>query len=305
MTSTDLQQGDAEMRSQFFDKTVKGFADAQYKFKQSLNISPTSAWKNFFYREDPDALSAPGQESFRGIPRGANFPQAAVEWQRISKSIEKYGAEDFIYWEDIISDDVPVQERTLFRIAEATAKAVDDRIWIDLEGARTIGDGTTLSVQTFAVGRNNSTGEWGGTNSVASAAIIDDLLRAKQLIAEKNYPVENLEVWVSPRDYRSIMTHITNKGAQFPNMSNDVAMNGRAGKLAGIQIVISNSVTASNALVVVPKICATWKELKPLQTETIVDAFKGVKIRSVEMGVVQLTDPQAVVLIRGTQNTGA
>jgi len=303
--SIDDQQGDAILRSQFFDATVKGFATAMYKFKQSLNISSTSSWKNFFYREDPDTLVAPGAESFRDISRGANFPQASVEWQRIQKNIQKYGAEEFIYWEDIISNDVPIQERSLFRIAEAVTAAVDAQIWIDLGGAQYSSASaitSTAGIQAFNIGRDTTTpANFKPWNLSASAAIIDDLFRARQLIAEKNYDTANLEVWVSPRDLRSMMTWITDKGNQFSQFANDIAENGRVGKIAGIQVVVSNQVSASNALVVVPKICATWKELEPLQTTTIVDQYKGVKIRAVELGIVELTDPAACVLITGTQ----
>lgn len=299
MTSTDQTIGATDLRSQFFDKTVKGFATAMYKFKQGVTISPTSAWKNYYYREDPDPLTEPSINTTRGIPRGANFPQASVEWQKLSSTIEKYGMEDFVYWEDILSDDIDVMSRTMFRIAERVTKAVDDQIWSDFGGTEyASGDALTSSkgIQTIVLTR--SLAGW----DQSTGAIIDNLLHAKQLIAEKNYDTSNLMCFVNPKDYRSIMTYIADKGAQFPNFGEQVARNGQAGKLAGIQLVVSNSVSASNALVVVPRVCATWKELHPLTTTTIEDQYIGIKVRSVELGTLQLTDPNACVLITGTQH---
>lgn len=294
MTGTDSTVGSADLRSQFFDKSVKQIAKRMYKFKQSLTIVSTSAWKNYFYREDPTVLAGRGVQTVKGIPRGADFPQASVEWKRIQAVINKYGLEDFVYWEDILSDDVDVRDRTLYKIAEGVTKAVDDQILIDLGGNLAQGATDSTGTQTF----NINGYEWNET----SAAILDNLFRAKQLIAENNYDTSNLECWVSPRDMRSIMKWLSDKGTQFPQMANTIAENGRTLKLAGIQFVESNSMTSSNALVIVPKICATWKELVPLQTTTIEDQFKGIKIRSVEMGVTNLTDPLAVVRITGTQS---
>jgi len=53
--------------------------------------------------------------------------------------------------------------------------------------------------------------------------------------------------------------------------------------------------------VVVPQICATWKEAVPLTSTVIADPYKGVTIRAVEIGVTQVTDPKAIVLIKNTQ----
>jgi len=288
----DQEVGEVNIRAQFFDGVVKGFATASYKFKQAVNISPTSAWKNFFYRESPTALAGATGNTIEGIPRGAEFPQAVVQWERIQAVIKKYGLEDNIHWEDILTSDVDVQERTLFRIAEGVTKAVDDEIWDVLTESRS--PSAIQSVTLVTGGR----GSWNET----SAAIIDDLLEAKQKMAEQNYDVSNTMLFISPRDYRSIMKHLTDKGAQFPSLSTDIANNGVVGTLAGTTLVVSNSVTTSYALMVIPKRVGTWKELVPLQTTTKEDPYKSVTIRAVEMGTTQLTDPKAAVLIIGTQH---
>jgi hypothetical protein len=126
-------------------------------------------------------------------------------------------------------------------------------------------------------------------------------MHAKQLIGTYNYPTEGLMVFINNKDHRSIVNYLAEKGAQFPQIGNDMATNGKVGNLVGMQLVVSNSVPASYALVVVPKICGTWKEMVPLQTTTKEDPYKSLTVRAVEMGVTQLTDPKAVVLIKNTQ----
>lgn len=281
--------GTEKLRTQLYDGIVKGFALASYKFKQAVNISPTSAWRNFFYREDPDALTSPSGNSIKGIPRGAAFPQKSVTFERVEAVIEKYGLEDNIAWEDLVSDEVDVRNRTLLRIAEGVAKSVDDEIWDVLTESQSVTD-----IQSVTITHG---WEW----NTASAAIFDDLGAAKRLIATKNYPLGDLLCFISPQGQEDLDNYIFSKGAQAPQLGNSTAMNGNVGKVNGVTFIVSNSVTASYALVVVPKRCATWKALSPLQTITKEDPLKSLTIRSAEMGVTQLTDPKACVLIINTQ----
>ena len=132
-------------------------------------------------------------------------------------------------------------------------------------------------------------------------ANIEDLMKAKRLISEYGYDVSDLQCYVTPSDAANIVSYIVQKGAQFPNWAQTAGQNGSIGTIAGINIIESNSVTASYALVVVPKICGTWKELYPLSTTSVEEPYKGIKLRTVELGVTQLTDPKAVCLITTTQ----
>jgi hypothetical protein len=281
--------GQQEVRGTFYDKVVKQIAAQTYKFKQAVSVVPTSAWKNFFFREDTTVLTGQTGNAIGGIPRGAEFPQASANWTLIQSTIKKYGLEENIPYEDLISDEIDVRDRTLIKIAAGVAKAVDDEIWDTLTENR-----VPVAIQSITLGLNY---EWDSS----SAAIIDDLLQAKQLISEQNYDTEDLMAFVSPKDYRRIMNYLAEKGAQFPSVAAGVATNGVQGSVAGITLVTSNSVTASWALVVVPKRCGNWKELVALQTTTKEDPYKSLTIRAVEMGVTQLTDPKAVVLIKNTQ----
>jgi len=294
------------IRKEVIDGMVKQTAARAYKFKQAVAIVTTNAWKNTFFREDLTVLTGRSGNSQKGIPRGANFPQRVVKWQEVSVRVVKHGLEDNIIWEDIISGEINVQARTVIRLTEGVVKSVDDDIFNQLSQAgitnNNPGQGTNIVIQSFALGNVTDGGNW----DQSSAAIIDNLMKASQLIAENgNYAVNDLMCFVSPRDKRSIMKFLADKGAQWMPIATDIATNGRIATVAGVTIVESTSVPASYALVVKPKVCATWKSLVPLTSTTIEDPFKSVKIRVVEEGVVELTDPQAIVLIKGTQLTKA
>lgn len=284
----DNQVGTVDVRAQTFDSAIKQIATRKYKFKQAVTIASTGSWKNYFFREKQGVLVGQSGNAIKGVPRGAEFPHAVVEWDRIQTVISKYGLEGSIDYEEIISNEIDVRNRTLVKIAEGVTKAVDDEIYTVL--ADTDGAGGNISSFSAFAPWNHS-----------SAAILDDLGQAEQLIAENDYDTGDLMVFINPRDKRSMQKYLTDKGSQFPDVSGDIVRNGMIMKLLNYSIIVSRSVPASRALVVIPKRCATWKELDPLTTVTEDKPGIGIKIRTWEMGVTQLTDPKAVVLIAKTE----
>jgi len=297
MAAYGLQTGAENLRKEVVDKVIKQIAKPRYKFKQAVSITSSNAWKGTFFRESTDILAGKTGNATKEIPRGANFPQASPTWKEINSTIQKYGLEDTIFFEDIQTNDIDIQRRTMIKLTEGVVKAVDDEIWSVLtDGAAIIG-GSVNDIQSISIANNNA---WNGNSS----AIIDDLLNAKQLIGEANYDTESLICFLSLKDHRSIVNYVAEKGAQFDALGTDAARNGRMAGLAGIKFVLSNSVAASYALVVKPKTVGTWRATLPLSSDVKVEAFKGTRIRICEMGVTELHDPLAAVLIDGTQGTG-
>lgn len=286
-----VQVQESELRSQAFDSAVKGMAERMYKFKQALSVNTTSAWTNTFHRESTtSSLTGQVGSAIRGSPRLSQPARNSVDWARIDTVQEKHFFEDEIAWEDILTNQINVQSRTLFRITEGVVRSVDDQIYAALTDVTTE---TTINQvnlpQSLA---------W----DLTSAAIIDDLGQARQLIAEDDIDAVELTAFVSPKDMRSINTYIAGKGAQFPQLGTEAATNGKIGRLNGINFIMANNVTASQALIVVAGLCAEWKESAPLQTNTTEDPFRSIKIRAVEIGTVGITQPRAICLIRGTQS---
>jgi len=301
MVDYNLQVGTTPIRAEVIDSLVKQTAARMYKFKQACAIVPTSAWKNTFFREDLSTSSGPTGNLFKGLPRGASFPQRDTPWETVSVRIVKFGSEVNIPWEDILSNDINVMARSIIRRTEDVVKAVDDHLWDSLTGT-TLSE-LNLRIQSYAIsGTVSGHGYW----DESSAAITDDLMSASRLIAVNgNYDVNDLICFVSPRDKQSMMKWLADKGAQWNALAQDITVNGGIGRLAGITLIESVSVPASYALVVKPKTCATINELVSLRSNTTDDPFKSVRVRVVEELSVSVTDPLAICVIQGTQSVNA
>lgn len=286
-----VEQGSRGLNAETIDAMVKQIAARSYKFKQAVSIVPTSSLTNTFFREDPSILAGGATAPIKGVPYGAAFPTMHPKWEKVSVANIAFKAEDNIAWETIKGSAIDVQARTVIKLTEAVVKAVDDYIWDRLTEDRNFS--STLLIQSYSISTNKW---WNGS----SAAIVKDLMEAKRLIGEKNYDTDDLIAFVSPRDHKSIVTFLHDKGAQYNQLGEDMARNGRVARVAGVTLVESQSVTASFALVLKPKICATYKEFVPLTSTTIDDPYKSLTIRVVEEGSIELTDPLAIVLIRNT-----
>lgn len=292
MPTYDQSSGTTEIRASMYDPMVKQIAERLYKFKQALKIESTSAWTHYYYQEDPTELAGRTGNTGSEIPRGARFPSVSVTWDQQVATMKQYGMEDTLFWSDLISSEINVRERTTFKLAKGVTKFVDDGIWTVLTESL-----TPVNIQTFTITHGY---QW----DTASAAIIDDLERAEQLIAENNYDTSKLMVFISPKDKRKIVNYLYEKGAQTPQIATRVVddPNGVIGSLGNKTFIVSNSVTASYALVVVPQVCATGRALEPLKTITKIDEGRNMLVRSWEYFVSYITDPKAIVLIKNTQS---
>ena len=290
---TYYEVGDVDVRKQLIDATLTNLVQRMYKMKRAVKVVSTGAWTNYFFREDPDTLTAGRNRSIKGIPRGAAYPQASVSWEKVRSDIEKYGLEESIPFEDILTGQVDVRDRTLFKIADGITYAIDRQIYTGLT--------TDSNIQSFFTSQYGGTHNSGKAWSDASAQILDDLEYAEQLISAYNYPVENLLVYINARDKRSVMKFLFDKGGQIPNITDRALNSGVIGTLGNKTFIVADVVDASRALVVVPNICGTWVESLPLTTDVQNEPLKDVRIRAAELGVLQVHNPKAIVFIKGTQ----
>lgn len=290
------QVGGYDLRAENFEAMVKGFALQEFVMKDLLMINTSNSWIETYYRETATELTGGTGANVKGIPRLADFPSGDVTWTKVQALIQKYGMEGVISWEDAMLNNIDVIARTLLRISRAVAYAVDSQIWSVLSA----GAGNTLytnnSTSSFTTGN-----EW-NNSTVANRDPILNILNARRELQIDNFnPDNNGYLVLNPTDYANLMA--SSKVLNNPTFKTaDVVSNGNVGKICGLTIKVSNVVTASQALVVIAKECGTWKEAAPLTTFTEVD--KGVKytIRAFEMGVAQLTTPNAVCIIKGTQS---
>ena len=280
--------GMADLRAENVSKIVTGFALQEYRFKSLCMQKKSNSWKESYHVETAADLTASGTgSSVRGTPRLAKFKYGEVSWTESSARLEKFAMEGVISWEDAVTNEIDVIARTLLRVGRAVAKAVDDQIYSVVRQA-------TNSVAITAGY------EWDST-TLANRDPIQNILDAIKEIQTDNYdPYKNGFLLLSPKDFANLMgnANVRNAG-QF--WTSDVTKNGRVGRILGLTIVVSPSVTADEALVIIAKEAATWQEASGLKVETITDPGIKYTIRAWEVGVCQLNNPNAVCRIENTQ----
>lgn len=272
------------VRKTAYDNAIKQIAQYSYKFKQLVSVVSSGAWRSYFFRETTTIPTDQPGNAIKGIPRGADFPNAVVTWERVAAMIQKYGLSGTIDHEDIIAGEIDMRNRTILRIAEGVAKAVDTEISVILSE-----NWTATNIQSGTL----QGGYWNET----SAAIIKDLAKMKAQVKAYYDQASNFAIVINPNTEPHVLHYIYEKGAQATT-AGQAAFNGQIGNPAGVNIITSSVVPASYALFLVPQTCATWKQLMPLQTDTETTAFKGDKITACEYGVTELHEPKQIVLLQ-------
>lgn len=273
------ETGEDTLRKTTYDNAIKQLAIYSYKMKQLVSVSPSNSWKNYFFREATDVPEGQSGNAIKGIPRGADFPNAVITWEQVNSRIEKYGLSGKIDHEDIIAKNIDTRNRTIKRIAEGVAKAVDNEIYSVLS--------TDTGIQTGSL--------YGGYWDETSAAIIKDLAFMKANVKSYYDNASKFAIVINPDAEPYVLHYIYEKGAQA-TQSGQKAFNGQIGSPAGVSIITADVVPVSYALFVVPKSCATWKSLMALSTDTKTDKFMGDEIRACEYGVTEVHEPKQIVL---------
>jgi len=276
--------GEADLRAENFSRIVKGFALQEYKMKQLCMIESSSAWTETYYIETAADLTGGLGSNVKGVPRLANFPYGEVSWTKTSGRNVKHAMEAVLSWEDVKTNNLPMIARTLLRIARAVSKSVDGDIAANILSEA---DNTTAANATW----NNAV--------IADRDPIQDMLDAKAMIELDNYnPNKNGFVIMNPLQFSYLLgnANIRNAGQFY---TDSVTKNGVVGKIVGLNIISSNSVTAGGAQVVIAKEACTWKSVVGLSVKTIEDSGIKYTIRAWEVGQIQVTNPDAICTITG------
>ena len=282
------QVGMADIRGENISRAVKGFALMEYKLKQVLLEQSSSKWTETYYKETSTELTAGGETfNVKGVARGAAFPHVDPSWTETQGRHVKFAAEGLVFLEDKITDAIDVQARTILRVARAIANAVDSYIYTELSGASGINTAAAVA-------------NWDDT-TIADRDPIRDILTGIQYLQEDNYDaLQNGYLLLSPLDYTNLM--MNSKVINNPSFKTaDVVSNGVVGQICGLKIIVSNNVTADEAMIIVGQRAATWKSAVPLTSAVIEDQGINYKIRSWEIGQIQVTDPEAIHVITNTQ----
>lgn len=276
--------GMQDIRGLNVNKIVTGFALQEFIMKPLLRNVSSSKWQERYFQETSTDLTATSPSVIKGINRLSTFPFLETSWTQKNSYHKKHGAEDVISWEDAISNDVPVMERTLLRIARAIAKSVDDMCY------------TAIVDVTNSPNSGAATIGWAS----ASANPVKDVNEAIRSIQAQNYSTGNAVLLINPTTFADLKNYLVHtKGSSIPNFSSNVVQNGKVMEFMGLSVLVSNTVETSGAVVMVPQEAGNYLQLQAQTTETIPDPGIKYTIRSWEIGLVQITNPKAISFISG------
>ena len=286
---------EADNRAQTWEKDIKGFAKKRYVMKELVQTMSTSSWTNSYYRKTATSLAAGTGSAIKGIARGADFPFLERGTTLVNTVIEQYGGEGVIYWQDILTSNLPIQSETILDVTDAIVNSIDGEIYATLSE-----DDTPVNINTVAIAGGF---EWNSA-TIANRDPVQDLLNAVREITIDRYPILTSGMGylvVNETDYANLMGN--SKVINHPTfkLANGIIKNGNLAMLAGLKIKVSPVVTADKALVCMAKKCGTWKQAQPLTVDVIKDPQKKYTIRASEIGLTELTDPEAVCLITNTR----
>ena len=280
---TDVVE-EQDLRASAVSRIVTGFALQEYKMKQLCMIQSSNAWTEQYYTETAADLTAGGEINVKGVPRLANFPYGEVSWTLESGRNIKHAMEGVISYEDVKTNAIDVIARTLLRIARAVASSVDSVI--------------TAAVIASAGNTAPANATWDNA-VIADRDPIQDILDAKAEITVDNYnPDKGGYLLVEPVNFAQLLgnANVRNAGQFY---TDDVTRNGVVGRICGLTIISSNSVTHGGAQVVIAKEAMTWKSVVGLTVNTIYDPGIKYTIRAFEVGQIQVINPDAMCKITG------
>jgi len=286
---------EADTRKQTWERDIKGFAPKRYVMKELVMETTSGAWNNSFYQKTATSLTGKAGSPVKGIPRGADFPFMERGVTLKNAIILQHGGEGVIYWQDILTSNIRIEAETISDITDAVVYSVDTTIYNALTQNDTPTDINTLAIDAGA--------EW-DSDTIANRDPVQNLLDAVREITIDRYPILTSGMGylvVNETDYANLMGN--SKVINHPTfkLADGIMKNGNLAMLAGLKVKVSPVVTPDKALVCMAKKCGTWEQTQPLTVDVIIDPQSKYTIRASEIGVCQLTDPEAVCLITNTR----
>ena len=283
--------GQTDIRGENISKVIKVFEKKLFKLKPLLLNIKSNNWTESYYKEDPTILTASGTRTIKEIARLSQFPTLEASWTLVQGQHLKYGGDGIISMEDILTNAINVQMRTLEKIAEAIINSIDTAIY------------AALTAEVSTSGTVASVAEWDAT-AKSTRDPIWDITSGIEAMDENNVDALSAGILlINPHDHKSLINN--SKVINNPTFKTaDVVSNGRVGQIAGLTMVKSTTITADESMIIIDQQTATWKSVVGLTTAVIsnTDTTAGIRtlIRSWEIGQIQITNPKKIYTITNT-----
>jgi hypothetical protein len=274
------------LRKEYVDTAVKAVALVEYKLRTLCTIDTSNAYTESYFREtntDPTSpTTVATTTNIRGIPRFSPFPAGRVGETKVSALIEKYGMEQVISMEDGLMNYIPMAARASLRLGRAVSKSISGAIVAVMSASF----GNTVAV-TAGYEWNSATIE----NRNPLKNILDGIQTMRvdgiNALNGNGYLVLNGDSYTDLITNEQVYKNPTFKAY-------DVVANGVVAQVAGLKIMLDEEVVADTGYIVIKGEAMTWKVAQALKIELIEDPGIKDTIRAYELGVVQLTAPNAV-----------
>jgi len=275
------------------DKLAKGFADVEIILKRFVTVSTTAAREIRWYSKTAGFIATPTVtagvtgDSMANVSFKARPMVAEQSWTRNTSYIRKYFVESpLLSDEDIKDTDIDILATNIRDLVRTVERKVETRIWDVISENRTA----------VNINLEDITHEW---DDPTNCNPVNDLLSAKGKIAAYGYSPEGAILLLNHNVHRYLLSWLINtKGANIPSFSSDRIKDGIVMEILGLNVIVTDIVTADYGMVFVPQRAATWKSFMPISTATIDDPGIGKKIRVWEEGECLLTDPRACCLLK-------
>lgn len=283
----------ADIRGLDIDKIIKAVGEVTYSFKDDLEVSTMSGDSLRWYQETFGDLTATSPLRNANIAALTPFVTLEQSWTRNTSYTRKYGAKDKISDEDIRTADIDVMTRTLRALVRSVLKQTDTRISNVITNSLA---GVTAAITD--VNLVTSSGAW---NDAASNPVWDVMQAQKAIFISGGYDATSPVVWLHPTDHVNLKSYIiVAKGASIPQFSSQEIQKGTVMQMLGVNFKVNVNATAGKPIMIIPKLCGTWKTGQGLTSNVSDDPGIGKEIRVWEDGEAILTAPKAVCIISGT-----
>ena len=258
-------------------------------FKNLISSRPTSSREVKFWVKTSGYLTLTSPAKLSNIAPGAMPFVAETSWTPTTKYTIKYMLDSpMINMEDESDSEVAVFRDNAKDVVESIANDQDADIFDVFTENQT-------PVNINAVAANAT---W---DAASGQDPFEDIMQAKMEIRQQTKrSIRNGVLLVNAQGEKDLLVWlVSTKGSSVPNFASEKVGTGSIEKFAGLQVTVSENVTATFAVVGDFKQAAEYRTFKPLQTWIITEEGIGRKIRVSTNGIAILKKPKYVALITG------
>ena len=281
--------GQADIRGLDIDRVSKDYENEALVFKNLISNESTSSREIRWYQKTSGYLTLTSPAKLQ-VASGARPFIAESSWTRNTSYTKKYFLESpTISIEDEADNDVQLLLENAKDNTDAIANAVDGNIWDVVSENRSV---TNINSVT-------ATAAW---DAASGQDPFEDIMEGKEKIREQTQrKLKDGYLLVSAKGEKDLLVWLRVVGATIPTVAGSKIESGDLLGLAGLNVLVSEVVTADYAMVADLKMACVWKSFMPLTTRIITDEGIGKKIRSWENGIALLVRPKYVALISNTE----